>query len=162
LTGGKFEGDHEAACTAARPRVADATTAVALVDSYPWIKPAHVGLVIASGMLFALRGAALIGGARWPMTRLPRVLSVAIDTALLGAGVALAVMLRLDPLATPWLATKLALLVLYIVLGSMALKRARSRGARVAWYCSALLCYGFMASVARTHDPLGVFAAALR
>jgi uncharacterized membrane protein SirB2 len=47
------------------------------------------------------------------------------------------------------------LLVVYVVLGSFALKRARSRRTRLYCYLAALAVYLFIASVARTHHPLG-------
>jgi uncharacterized membrane protein SirB2 len=50
------------------------------------------------------------------------------------------------------------LLLAYVVLGSLALKRGRSRGTRLACYLAALAVYLFIASVARTHDPRGIFA----
>ena len=55
------------------------------------------------------------------MARPLRVLSYAIDTALLAAGLGLAVMLRLNPLVVSWLGVKIGLLSIYIVFGSMAL-----------------------------------------
>ena len=53
------------------------------------------------------------------------------------------------------LAVKLTLLVLYVALGSFALKRGRSRGTRALCFVAALTVYAFMYSVARTHQPLG-------
>ena len=47
------------------------------------------------------------------------------------------------------------LLVLYVALGSLALKRARTPAARRASYAGALMVYMFMASVALSHHPLG-------
>ena len=126
---------------------------MAFVDAYPIVKLAHVALVLASGGLFVMRGGAVLAEARWPMVRPLRWLSYAIDTALLGAGLTLWAILQLNPFLVPWLGVKLALLPIYIVLGSMALKRARS--ARIIWFAAAVLCYAFMISVARSHDPLG-------
>lgn len=122
---------------------------------YLHLKSAHIGLVLASGSLFALRGALVLAGKEWAMARPWRLLSYGIDTLLLAAGATLWVVLSLNPLASPWLGTKLLLLVLYIVLGSLALKRARSPAARRASYAGALMVYLFMASVALAHHPLG-------
>ena len=129
---------------------------MALIEHFLAIKQPHVGLVSASGLLFALRGAALLAGQGWPMQRPWRLLSYAIDSLLLAAALLLWAMLRIDPLAQPWLATKLALLVAYIVLGSLALKRGRTPRARRAAYVVALATYAFMATVARAHHPLGL------
>ena len=60
-----------------------------------------------------------------------------------------------NPLHEAWLASKLVLLVVYVMLGSFALKRARSQGARLACLLAALLCAAVMVMIARTRDPLG-------
>jgi uncharacterized membrane protein SirB2 len=122
---------------------------------YSPLKSAHIGLVLVSGGLFAVRGALVLAGQSWAMAKPWRMLSYGIDTLLLAAGVSLWVLLSLNPVASPWLGTKLLLLVLYIVLGSLALKRARAPAARRASYAGALMVYMFMASVAIAHHPLG-------
>lgn len=48
-----------------------------------------------------------------------------------------------------------ALVVVYIVLGSRALKRARTRNARRAYSIAALEIFGSVISIARTHSPFG-------
>lgn len=125
------------------------------VIHYRTLHHLHMGLALTSGTLFALRGAALLAGQRWPMHWVPRRLSVIIDTGLLAAAIRLLWELRLNPLLVSWLQVKLALLPIYIVLGALALKYARQRGARTVFYIAALLVYGFMISVALTHSPLG-------
>ena len=60
--------------------------------------------------------------------------------------------------ANHWLTVKLLLLVLYVVLGSVALKRGRTRRIRTAAFAAALLTVGFLVTVARAHHPLGIFA----
>lgn len=117
---------------------------------------AHVTLVAGSGLLFAVRGAAVQLGQGWAMRRPWRRLSVGIDTLLLAAGVSLWGLLALNPVRNAWLGTKLVLLVLYIVLGSLALKRGRTARVRRASYAAALATYVVMASVAFTHHPLGL------
>jgi uncharacterized membrane protein SirB2 len=124
------------------------------IELYPHIKLAHMALVAASGALFALRGAAVLAGQAWPLRTPLRMASVAIDTALLVAGAALWSLLSLDPLRDAWLGMKLLLLVLYVVLGTLALKRARA-----AAYAAAIACFLFMVSVAIAHHPLGVLRA---
>ncbi len=130
-----------------------------MIEFYLQIKSVHVAMVIASGLLFALRGAAVLAGARWAMAAPLRYLSYTIDTTLLTAALMLLTALKLNPFVVPWLAVKLALLVLYVVLGSLALKRARSRRARAAFYVAALATFGFMYFVARAHHPLGLLQA---
>lgn len=116
----------------------------------------HIGLVLASGLLFAVRGALVLAGQSWAMAKPWRWLSYGMDTLLLAAGLTLWALLSLNPVTSPWLGVKLLLLVLYIALGSLALKRAPTPAARRFSYAGALVVYLFMISVARTHHPLGV------
>ena len=126
-----------------------------MIEFYPQIKQAHIGFVLLSGGLFALRGLLLLAGQGWANARPVRWLSYTIDTGLLTAALMLLVVLKLNPFVVPWLAVKLVLLVVYVVLGYIALKRARG-WPRVAWYAAALACFGFMYTVARAHHPLGL------
>ncbi len=124
---------------------------------YPALRHLHMGLAFTSGALFALRGAAVLARQRWPLHPVLGRVSAIIDTGLLAAALRLLWELRLNPLVTPWLQVKLAVLPLYIVLGMLALKYARRREAKALCYIGALACYGFMISVALTHSPWGVF-----
>lgn len=132
--------------------------AAPLAAHYLQIKLAHQVLVGASGALFALRGAALLAGHRWADARAWRIGSVLVDTLLFAAGLTLWALLQLNPLEQPWLPTKLALLVLYVALGTYALRRGRTRAVRAGCYAAALATFGFMVSVALAHHPLGLFA----
>jgi uncharacterized membrane protein SirB2 len=119
------------------------------------LRHAHIALVTLSGTLFALRGAAVWAGQAWAMRPLWRRLTAAIDTLLLAAGVGLWTVLQLNPVASPWLGVKLLLLPVYIVLGTLALKRGRTPAIKRAAYVAALAVLLFMVTVARSHDPLG-------
>ena len=122
----------------------------------------HVAAVIASGGLFALRGAGVLAGASWPMFAPLRYLSYTIDTVLLTAALMLVTILHQYPFVQSWLTVKVLLLVVYIVLGAFALKRARTRKSRAICYGAALAVFLCIASVARTHHPLGILAALAR
>lgn len=128
---------------------------MALADHYLLIKASHVGLAMLSGGLFAGRGVGVLLGAAMPMSASVRRLSQVIDIALLAAALLLLATLQLNPFATPWLLTKLMLLVAYIVLGTMALRRARTLTGKVLAFAAALTCFVMMFAIARTHDPLG-------
>ncbi len=126
-----------------------------LGTAYLALRHLHIGLVTTSGLLFAVRGAAVLAGQGWAMQTPWRRLSYGIDSLLLAAGVSLWVLLQLHPLHSPWLGTKLLLLLVYIVLGSLALKRGRTANVRRWAYAAALATYLCMAAVARNHDALG-------
>lgn len=129
-----------------------------LPELYPFVRWAHIGLVLTSGSLFAARGLGVLLGAQWAMTPSVRRLSYTLDTALLSAALLLLYILDLNPFAVAWLGTKMALLLLYIVLGTFALKRARTPRMRLVFYIASLLCFAYMLTVARAHHPLGLWA----
>ena len=126
-----------------------------MIEFYPQIKQFHILVALISGALFALRGAFALGGARWPLALPLKWLSYAIDTALLTAALMLLTILPGAMFANGWLTVKIGLLLAYIVLGVFALKRARSRGGRIACYVLALLAYAGIYATARSHRPLG-------
>lgn len=133
-----------------------------MMEFYPQIKWVHVAAVLGSGALFLVRGLALQLDARWnahwAMSAPLRYLSYSIDIVLLTAALMLATLLHQYPFVHAWLTVKVLLLVCYIVLGSFALKRGRTKRARVVYWIAALLVYGLIISVARAHHPLGIFA----
>ena len=128
-----------------------------MITFYLPIKTVHIVSVLASGGLFAVRGLLLLNGRAWAMSAPMRYLSYSIDTVLLTAALMLATLLPSGVFANGWLAVKLVLLVVYVVLGSFALKRGNTLNIRWICYIAALTVYAFMLSVARTHQPLGWF-----
>ena len=128
-----------------------------MIEFYPQIKQFHIFVALLSGSLFALRGAFLLGGARWPLALPVRWLSYAVDTALLTAALMLLTILPGAMFANGWLAVKVALVVVYIVLGVFALKRARTPRTKLGFYLAALFVYLAIYSIARAHHPLGLF-----
>lgn len=118
----------------------------------------HIGCVIASGSLFFVRGCMRLAG--WPAAnhRALRSVSVAIDMTLLAAAIALTMIIHQYPFVQAWLTVKVLLLVVYIVLGTFALKRGRTPRVRGVSFIAALAVFLFIVSVARTQNPIGVFA----
>ncbi len=125
---------------------------------YADIKMVHVLAVLTSGTLFFLRGLALnVFGAKWPMIAPVRYLTYTVDTILLTAALVLTVIIGQYPFADAWLTVKVVLLVVYIGLGTFALKRGRTANMRILFWVAALAVFAFIASVAVTHNPLGLF-----
>jgi len=83
-----------------------------------------------------------------------RNLSMWNDILLLSAGITLVVMSGQSPLNAAWLGTKLTLLLLYIVLGALALKYGRSRRQRALFGVLALCTVFYIVSVALSRHPL--------
>lgn len=129
-----------------------------MIEFYPVIKLLHIAAVALSGGLFFVRGLGRAADATWAMAAPLRYASYAIDTVLLGAAIALAVMLHQYPFVHGWLTAKVVLLVVYIVLGSLALKRGRTRAIRVVCWLAALGVFALILSIARHHNALGPFS----
>jgi uncharacterized membrane protein SirB2 len=130
---------------------------VSLAEHYLQIRDVHVTAVVASGTLFLGRGALALARWRHVMHPVLRYGSMLIDTVLLAAGITLMFVIHQYPFVNGWLTTKLVLLVVYIVLGSLALKRARTQGVRATCYLLALATFAYINSVAVAHDPGGIF-----
>jgi uncharacterized membrane protein SirB2 len=126
-----------------------------MIEFHAQIKGVHVLAILCSGALFALRGSGLLLGMRWPMAAPVRYVSYTIDTVLLTAAMMLLTLLPSGLYANGWLATKLALVLCYILLGVFAFKRDRSKRSRAILFIAAVLVYAQIYCIARTHHPLG-------
>ena len=123
---------------------------------YTTVVMTHVLIVLTSGAFFALRGIWMLQESALLTAKPVRILPHIIDTLLLLSGFWL-VHLTGHALTSGWLATKLGLLVAYIVLGIFALRRGKTKTIRVATFALALMVFGFMLTVALTKNPLGYF-----
>lgn len=120
------------------------------------IRYVHIAAVSLSGALFFIRAVAgNLFGATWIMATPVRYLSYAIDSILLTAALMLMTIVQQFPFVDAWLTIKILLLVCYIGLGSFALKRAKSRAARLGFSTAAIAVFIFIVGVALTHNPLG-------
>lgn len=126
-----------------------------MLELYPEIKLVHVTAAIASGTLFLLRGTAVNLGGSWAMIAPIRYLSYAIDIVLLIAALLLLAILPAAVYSNGWLWLKLTLLVAYVGLGTLALKRGRTASIRRSCFVAAIIAYACVYAIARTHDPLG-------
>ena len=129
-----------------------------MIEFYPQARAVHIGAVLCSGTLFALRGGGVLAGARWPMAAPLRYFSYSIDTVLLTAALVLVAMLPSAVFANHWLTLKLVLLLVYVALGSLALKRGRSVRVRALCFVAALTVFAAMVGIARAHQPFGWLA----
>lgn len=123
---------------------------------YAQIKTIHVAAVLLSGALFLARGLLVLAGrSRIGMSALVRYASYGIDTVLLTAALMLVSILPGATFANHWLSLKLALLVAYVVLGTLALRRAATPQGRWISFGAALAVYATMIGIARAHHPMG-------
>ena len=129
-----------------------------MTEYYLVLRNIHIGCAIATIALFVLRGALMLADSPWQRNVVLRYLPHAVDTVLLTTALILTTVIHQYPFAVDWLTVKVVLLVAYIVLGSIALKRGRTKAIRIAALVAALATVAFLVSVARAHHPLGVFA----
>lgn len=128
---------------------------------YATLKLIHQSAVTLSIAGFFARGLGALAGAAWVAARPAKTLPHVVDSVLLLTAIALAWMLRLDPMSTPWLLAKIIGLLAYIALGMLALKPGRPLALRAIAWLAALATFGYIVSVALTKQPAGFFAAAL-
>jgi len=116
----------------------------------------HITCVVLSGLFFMLRGFWMFSGSHLLQAKFTRVAPHIIDTALLLAAVVLTLQINQYPLMSDWLTVKLVAFALYIGLGTIALKRGKTRNQRIIAFALALLTFAFIISVALLHHPLGL------
>ena len=124
---------------------------------YGAIRLVHVGAAALSVSLFALRGAWMLHSPQRLQRRWVRIAPHVIDTVLLASALWLAWQMGAEG-TRGWLWAKVVALLAYIALGTVALKRGRTRGVRIAAFAAALATFGYIVSVAVTKSPLGVLA----
>lgn len=118
----------------------------------------HVSTVVISIVLFNIRAYGLVTEAGWRKKRLLLVMPHVNDSLLLFSAIAMCFQIKQYPLVNDWLSVKLVLLLLYIILGLLFMRKARSNTQRWWLYMVSMLCFGFIVSVAITHNPLGLMS----
>ncbi|MDI6745686.1 MAG: SirB2 family protein [Rhodocyclaceae bacterium] len=93
-----------------------------------------------------------LAGRRWL-----RILPHINDSILLAAALTLAVLIGQYPFVDAWLTAKVFGLIVYIILGAVALRAGRSPRVRALAGFAAVLVFGWIISVALSKNPLGLF-----
>lgn len=126
-----------------------------VATAYFFAKWLHVGCAALSIAGFLARGALMLRGSRLLDTRFVRVAPHVVDTVLLASALWLAWAIGQVPFVHGWVTAKVIALLAYIVLGSVALRRGRTRATRAAALVAALAAVAYIVSVALTRDPRG-------
>lgn len=126
---------------------------------YILIKYVHVASVALSVTGFLVRGLLMIRGAPLANARWMQVLPHINDTILLAAALSLATMSGQYPFVVDWVTAKVSGVIVYIILGSLALRAGTAPRMRVVWWLAALTVFGWIVSVALTRQPMGFLAA---
>lgn len=128
------------------------------MTTYLALRELHRTAVILSLTLFALRGLWMLADSPQLQRRWVRIVPHLIDTVLLASAIGLTLILQQYPFVNGWLTAKMLALIAYILLGHIALRRGLTRSIRAVAWVAALATFGYIVSVALTHDPLGFLA----
>jgi uncharacterized membrane protein SirB2 len=82
-----------------------------------------------------------------------RVVPHVVYTLLLASAISMAVLAHLVPTELPWRAAKIVGLIVYIVLGAIALRYGRTRTQRALAFAAALAAFAYIIVVALTRSP---------
>ncbi len=121
--------------------------------SYLAIKHLHVLLAVITIAGFLLRGLWMMTNSHRLHLRTTRIAPHVIDALLFLAGVVLLVMLSLNPWAEAWLIAKFAGLFVYVLLGTIALRRGRTREIRQVAFVGAIAVFAYVVGVALSKSP---------
>jgi len=121
---------------------------------YMVLKHTHITFAALSILFFTLRGYWMLSTPEKLKRRWVRIAPHIIDTLLLVSAIALTITVSQYPFTHSWLTAKLIALVSYIVLGTIALKRGKTRRTRTLAFIMALTCVAYIIWVALHHTPL--------
>ncbi len=121
------------------------------------IKIIHMSFVLLSISGFFARGVLMIRDSALLQQRWVKTVPHTVDTVLLLSAVILASQWGFAALGMPWLQAKIGALLVYILLGVVAIRPGSSKPVRIGAWLGAMLTFAYIVSVAITKNPL-VFA----
>ncbi|MCG6876447.1 MAG: SirB2 family protein [Betaproteobacteria bacterium] len=119
---------------------------------YLALKYLHVATVIVSYGLFFVRGTWMLSDSPMLTRRWVRIVPHVNDTVLLVAAIWLATIIRQYPGSSAWLTAKVAGLIVYILIGMVALRRGPTKPVRAVAWVAAQLVFFYIVAVALTRD----------
>jgi uncharacterized membrane protein SirB2 len=121
------------------------------------VKTIHLTCVFLSLFGFFVRGLWMMLDSKNLNLRWVKIAPHIIDTFLLVSAIILAVQMRISPLEHSWLMAKIIALLMYIGIGTVALKRGRSKQIRVFAWLLGLATFMYIVSIAYTKSIWGWF-----
>lgn len=121
---------------------------------YLAIKHLHMTCAALSGSFFLVRGVWMLRDSAMLKQRWVRIAPHVIDTVLLASALVMVVWSGQYPFVQGWLTAKVLALIAYILLGTVALKRGRTKGTRTMAFVAALLVFAYIVKVALTRQVL--------
>jgi len=120
-----------------------------MIEYYLPIKHLHMTAVGLSIVLFIVRAYWSVSGSALLQRRWVRILPHVVDTVLLTCGVILAAIIGPNQ---PWILTKIVLLIAYIGVGTIAIKRGRTTRGKLTAAVIAVAIFAYIVGVAITKN----------
>lgn len=119
---------------------------------YTFIKVVHMSCAMLSVLGFLFRGTLKIQGSAVVEKKLVKILPHVIDTVLLVSAITLVIMSGQYPWVAPWVGAKIVGLVVYIGLGVVVMRTAKTQKVRIIAFALALItaAYIFMLATTKT------------
>lgn len=124
------------------------------MNYYLAIKYLHITSVALSGSFFLLRGFWMLRESDMLQQRWVKVLPHIIDTLLLSSALIMVFWSAQYPFVQPWLTAKVVALIAYIGLGTVALKRGKTKAVRTWAWLAALATFAYIVAVALTRQAM--------
>ncbi len=125
-----------------------------MAEHYLLIKQLHMSSALLSISLFILRLIWMLGWPAMLQWKPARIVPHVVDTVLLLTAVVLAWVAQQYPFVHGWLTAKVVALIVYIVLGTIALKRGPNKPVRLLAGLAAVLTFGYILAVAFSKQVL--------
>lgn len=124
------------------------------MEMYLILKYVHTLAAIATISGFMLRGIWMLQESEKLQHRVAKIAPHIVDTVFLLAGIGMIWQLQLNPLTQTWLLAKFAGLIVYILLGTIAIKRGPTRQIRTLAFVGAIAVFAYVGGVALTRNAL--------
>jgi len=121
---------------------------------YLALKHIHLTTIAITILLFLLRGFWMMIESGQLQKKWCKIVPHINDTLLLVSAIGLMMTLQQYPFVHHWLTAKLLGLIAYIVLGTIALKRGKTKSVRIIAFFASLAVLGYIAGVAINHNPM--------
>lgn len=122
--------------------------------NYLFVKYLHITCAVSSGSFFLLRGIWMLRESDMLQQRWVKVLPHIVDTLLLSSALIMVFWSAQYPFVQPWLTAKVLALLAYIGLGTVALKRGKTKAVRIWAFVAALATFAYIVAVALTKQAM--------
>ena len=118
------------------------------------VKTVHAVSALISISGFIVRGVWMLRESPLLHRRWVKIAPHIVDTVLLVSAIVMAVQIAQYPFVNGWLTAKVIGLLLYIFLGTLALKRGKTKSVKTLAFFSAIIVFVYIVLVAITKNPL--------